>query len=589
MVKIFPSIDLDSIVDNENDLGYTSVSTALYKAANEASARDGDIDNKILTLLYEACHIRLHVEKPHNPFEAGFSDSEIRFFTLIVKCINNPFVKARLSDLVWNSPIHRTIDFALLAIDSYSNIPLTPNTWFGGGMICWQRAISLCLLVGKGAGDRLTKIENGMFNALQYTTVESHFFGHSLADVLQEINLIHDRQVVVAKKLASMASEFDALENFSASGRHYNASYEWFMKAKLEERAFDMKAAEAKAFEKEAMSRLDSNDPSHLVAVGFLKNAVQTYLCIPKIFRDRHDVDQQVKDLTLRIGEFGKLSLDEMTTYRSPEIDMTESAERARTYVSGKPIFEALALFTNLHNTNYSNLREEALKNLSGGFIHKHFPNVLIGHDGRVVGATPGLSGSEPSAEDEETIHVEMNQLLFGPTVFLAVYGAILPALNTLNLEHSFTEPDLSDLARRSPLVPIGRENLWGKALFQGFNHDFATSIHILVPQIEHLVRFHLKANDVITTFIDHRAGGRETENSLTTLMKLPETEDIFGKNMTYEIGSLFCEYSGPNLRNDVAHGLLDDHQVYSIHSAYAWWFGLRLVIRSLLPPPNKH
>ena len=56
------------------------------------------------------------------------------------------------------------------------------------------------------------------------------------------------------------------------------------MKSELEERAFDMKAEEAKAFEKEAMARLESDDPSHLVAVGLLKDAVQTYTEIPGAF-----------------------------------------------------------------------------------------------------------------------------------------------------------------------------------------------------------------------------------------------------------------------------------------------------------------
>ncbi len=276
-----------------------------------------------------------------------------------------------------------------------------------------------------------------------------------------------------------------------------------------------MKVAEARAFEKEAMSRIDPEDPSHLVAVGFLKNAVQTYTEIPRVFRDRHEVDQEIKRLTLRIGEFGKLSLDEMATYKTPAIDVAESVEKARQYVSGKPIFEALVLFSNLHHTNFSKLRELALEDLAEFSFRRLFPNQFIGHDGRVTGATPGLTASGLSSENEEIIRAEMNHFYFGPSVSLAVYGAILPALKTLNLEHCFTESDLSDLSRRSPVVPRGREVLWGKALFQGFNHDFATSIHILVPQIEHMVRLHLKANGVVTTFIDHRAGGRETENGL--------------------------------------------------------------------------
>lgn len=589
MVSVFPDIDLDSVVNDAMGLGYTSLSTALFRAAGDAESRGDDIQNKILTLLYEACQTRLQIENQHNPFDDNFTDSEIEFFATIAKRINNPFIKARLSDRVWNSPNHRNIDFALLAIDNYTSIPLDPDAWYGGGERCWQRAISLSLIIGKGAGDRLEKIEDKVLNALKDTTAQHKFYGHSLANVLLEIYLTQDRQIVIAEKLESLANEFDTLENFRTSGRYYNASHRWFAKSSFEERAVDMKVAEAKAFEREAMSRIESDDPSHLVAVGFLKNAVQTYTEIPRTLRDRHDVDQQIKELTLRIGEFGKLSLDEMATYTTPGIDVTESVEQARQYVSGKPIFEALVLFTNLHHTDFNRLRELALENLSGGFFHKLFPNLFIGHDGRVTGTTSGLGGSAPSVEDEEMIRAEMNHFFFGPNVSVAVHALILPALRVLNQEHCFKEIDLADLARRSPAVPRGREALWGKALFQGFNHDFATSVHILVPQIEHLVRLHLKTNGVVTTFIDHRAGGIETENGLSTLMKLAETESIFGKDLSYEIRALFCELAGPNLRNDIAHGLLDDQQINSVYSVYAWWFGLKLVVRSLLPPLDSN
>jgi hypothetical protein len=40
--------------------------------------------------------------------------------------------------------------------------------------------------------------------------------------------------------------------------------------------------------------------------------------------------------------------------------------------------------------------------------------------------------------------------------------------------------------------------------------------------------------------------------------MELPEIETIFGKDLSFEIKALFCDPFGPNLRNELAHGLLD-------------------------------
>ena len=65
--------------------------------------------------------------------------------------------------------------------------------------------------------------------------------------------------------------------------------------------------------------------------------------------------------------------------------------------------------------------------------------------------------------------------------------------------------------------------------------------------------------------------------------MELPEAEQIFGKDLTFEIKSIFTEALGYNLRNNVAHGLLNDDESTSIASIYAWWMILRLIIRSIV------
>jgi len=79
-----------------------------------------------------------------------------------------------------------------------------------------------------------------------------------------------------------------------------------------------------------------------------------------------------------------------------------------------------------------------------------------------------------------------------------------------------------------------------------------------------------------------------------SALMELPEAAQVFGEDLAFEIRALFCDPLGRNLRNELAHGLLDDSECQSPYVAYAWWFGLRLVfntfwnsLRSTPVPPN--
>jgi hypothetical protein len=169
----------------------------------------------------------------------------------------------------------------------------------------------------------------------------------------------------------------------------------------------------------------------------------------------------------------------------------------------------------------------------------------------------------------------------YGLEIGLVVRGTIWPALEILLLEHRLTERDLVAMSARSPVVPYGREGIVAKGLFAGFERDFVIATHLLVPQIEHMVRWHLKVRKVKTTIMNEN--GIENEKGLSSLLVLPEVNDIFGKDLAFELKALFTDPFGPNLRNDVAHGLLEYDAAQSIYAVYAWWFVFRLVFKTFI------
>ncbi len=269
-----------------------------------------------------------------------------------------------------------------------------------------------------------------------------------------------------------------------------------------------------------------------------------------------------------------------MNRVSTPGVDISKLVENARKAVSGKTLVEALKAFCNLHHgVDVKQARESALERLRNHPMHAFFPATVMSRDGRVIAKRPGLSYSGALSENDEiTIRAEMvrDHALF---ISIVAHGDIWPALEILWLEHRLREYDFVGLASQSPIVPKDRVRLFGKALFAGYDRDFATALHLLVPQIEHMVRYHLKQSGAKTTSLD--LNGIEKENGLTTLMDLPEADAIFGDSLSFEIRALFCDAFGPNLRNELAHGLLDDEACQSIHSVYAWWFGLRLIFNT--------
>jgi Domain of unknown function (DUF4209) len=208
----------------------------------------------------------------------------------------------------------------------------------------------------------------------------------------------------------------------------------------------------------------------------------------------------------------------------------------------------------------------QAAEEVTSGSISALFGHTTYSSDGRVV----GKSGTA-SAVDRQMAHTR------SWAVNAYVVGAILPALRQLRLEHVLPEQFFHGLAEESAVVPPGHKRLVGIALARGWNFRFAEALHVAVPQVEAIVRHHLKGVGAQTTTLDD--DGVEMEVGLAALLERREVDEIFGDCVAYDLRYLFGSGFGANLRNDVAHGLLDDGQAAGSASAvYAWWLLLVLV-----------
>ena len=583
--------DLDALADGTDQYSH-AMSPAFYKAAKEAEEGRDEARFRALHLMGRACSFMLSPDKPNEPFEPvavmggrrsaipnDFTEAEIWALAGAVEHVNNPVLKARLADVVWTCQKSLGVAYALTAIDNYTKVPLKTDDWFLDWDKGWQRAIVLARMIGEAAGDRIDRTESEMVQALQLATSEDRFFARSLADTLKSNGLGKTYSAVVAAKLSSLAHEFNAVGDFHLSSSFYNAASDWSKWSGDVDKSIDMTLAEAEASVGDADAWVSSEGSNYAVAATFLERAVQVYRSIPRAHRSRHQVDERIQGIRLRINDYGPRSLEELSTMTDPEVDLSEHAQQARGQVGEKPMYDALKAFVNLHQTSADRLRKAAIESLSVSPLRAIIPKVFSSHDGRVVGRTYGISLSEPSEDDEEEINAEMIGLHYKWLVECVVVGSIMPALETLTLEHRLRTADFVELARRSPIVPAGREGLFGKALSFGFDRDFAACVHLLAPQIEHMVRTHLKAAGVNTTNLDQN--GVETENGLSSLINQPEVSKIFGDELAFEIRALFCDEFGPNLRNNVAHGLLDDQQAFSYDAIYAWWLALKMVFNT--------
>ena len=573
--------------------GYSVMWQAFSAAARTAMEEGRNEHGKVLWLLADACSIMLSPSSQNEPFKPfmvmdgrrsvipdDLSETDIEFFAEVVDAVDDIWLKARLADLVWLKGKPRVVAFALNAIDAYRSVPLDTETWIRGGRECWERAISLTRMLRAGAGDRLEQIEASIIASFNAATRQDGFLGLWLTDLLKSNGLGRTNRADLAKKLETLAREFDGEGDLHRAREYFSAAADWYGTVPDAVKATEMTASVAEGWVKEAVARTSSDSPSHMVAASFYENAIQTYRTIPRVERATWRVDERIAELRAHLNDSGEKSLGEMGVICTPGVDITQIVENARKSVTGKPAQEALLAFANLHRgANAEELRSSALERMRQFPLQSLFAATVMSHDGRVIAKRPAMSlGGELTDDDEIAIRAEMIRD-YGMLISIVVQGDIWPALEVLLLEHRLREADFVGLARQSPIVPKNRATLFGKALFAGYERDYVTALHLLVPQIEHMVRVHIKQAGAKTTNLDK--DGIQNENGLSTLMDLPEVEQVFGKDLAFELKSLFCDPFGPNLRNELAHGLLDEDTCHSPYAIYAWWLALRLVFNT--------
>jgi len=569
---------------------YSSMGGALSKAAEQAIEEQRLSEGKALWLLADACSMMLKPENLNEPFSPfavmnekrsalpeDFQADDVTFFAEIISEIDDPKLCARISDITWLLARPRDQKYALSAIDNYRQIPINAKSWIRDGDKCWDRAIRLCLRLKKGAGERSEEMETAIVDALKGSSFEDGWLVLYLSRLMKKHGLGGKDQVAISQKLEELANNFENSGDLYRSRNYFDAAANWYKKTGNHEKFSEMVVRNAESFVKEAVDKQKPDIPhAHMIAAIFYEDAIQKYRTIPKKLRGKHDVDNRISELRDKMNKAGKHSLDGMGSISSGPRYITDLIKNVVKAVQGKNALDALLAFVDMHNVRVDDIRESLEEILSKDPVHSLFSVTQMSADGRVIAKQPSAYFS---GENSEAILWPDMVKFYERGLNLVVQGCIWPALEVIRQEHRIKEMDFYSLVVQSPIIPPDRKRLMAKALYLGYDNDFVSALHLLIPQIENLVRYHLKQKGVKTTNLD--SNGIENENGLSTLMEHTETNKIFGKDLVFELKALFCDSFGPNLRNELAHGLIGYEKSQSIYSIYAWWLSLRIVFNT--------
>lgn len=580
----FDSSNYEEILNEASRDGYSGYWTILSKYAREEAEKGNKKLSKVLWLLSDACSMMLKPESLNEPFAPmvvmegkrsslpeDFSEEDIIFFENIVEECKNFKLQARIADILWLTKEKKNFEHLKITLNSYSKFDLTYDEILTDSREAFERAIRLSLATKQPLENIHTILLDNFNTAIADNNFHCLWINNLL--YISKIDTSHYESII--NKLDTFAKIFLSKKDWRIAREYFQAIREWYKKLDDQEKINITTIAIAETFANEAENRKDSQ----MAAGSFFENAIQEYRLIPTHFRVELKVDEKIEELYQKMSHANKLSLGEMSLIQTEGVDISEFVNKSIKAVQDKELNDAIVILSNIStNPVFKKIKEEAENLLKEHPFSSLFGSTHLSSDGRVVSKRSGLDFSDgESSSYLQAMDTQVSQQ-YNIHIGLAAQGNIIPAFQQLISEHRIRRQYLISLCSNSSIVPRNRINMWAEGLYFGFEQNFLVSTHLLIPQIENLIRILLKQIPIKTTVLDGE--GIEMEKGLSTLLEEEKLSEVLDEDLILEFKILLSNQTGHNMRNDVAHGLREG-SFNSIETIYFWWLCLKLVVNN--------
>lgn len=505
-----------------------------------------------------------------NACVAQFGDDEIELVKALVPLVDDAELKARMADIIWSNRHSGNFPFARIAIRAYVESARRledPKEW----VECEYRIERAFRLAQRLRNPELLQpVIDHIQGVIERCNGEDPLFlsARMMTLLLERNEGDPAKYAPLAEKLATRAEQ---------SGKYEIARQHWTILVGWQRLAADTEAAKsaavraAETFVKEAEQRRQQPGAPYLHACHHLEAAI-------KALREIPDTEARVQELHRLLLAWQEKSVSELATFGSERVDVTRIAERARQAVSGKSFDEALfTLAVMLSPVSASAAKAWVEQVATRAVLTSLFGSTRMNEKGRTIARDNGLAAEEPDDANEA-----LRAKMYGYAAFewQSQAGAVIdPARLQILEEHSPRLRDFAAIVEKSGLVVPGRELIYARGLHAGLYGDFAEATHFLIPQLEHSLRWLIYRDGGIASGLDDE--GIQNEFNLNPMLKLPRHSSrlvkLLGEDTVFDLRGVFVDAHGANLRNNMAHGLINSGDFYLPEARYGWWLILRL------------
>jgi hypothetical protein len=487
---------------------------------------------------------------------------EVEVVKQMVTGIDDSFAKAHLSDICWIKS-RKDYQFGISAIDEYLKVAaeLLKMSEYHFTTNPLKRVLSLSRSLGQ-TEKALPQVTELIFENLERDAKNEKDNLRPKVDlisILTDVKLDEpslERALAICDSLSEVARKSG---NFFTGHQIKNLAASFARKKGDEERVRTYLTSAAEIYEFAAGIQKEP-----YAACDLYERSIQAYR---KVGGKRDKVDELLGKLIQIQKDKPKI----LSRISSPEIDISELVEKARAHVQRKDFMEALLYFSHIAPPlNYEKQKEHS-KKLMDEFPFQHlFKKQIIDKEGKTVAVVPpmilSMGGTEENAlalwgrvvEDARMHHTVQAQ------------GLILPALREIALRFEPSLGSMMNLFENHPFIEDGHQYLVARGIQHGFYFQWPEALHLLIPQLEHAIRFVLQQREILTTKFDEE--GIQEAHLLNSLLFKEETKQIFGENLITDLSVLLVDKFGSNFRNLQAHGLLEAGHFYTTNAVYLWW-----------------
>jgi len=256
----------------------------------------------------------------------------------------------------------------------------------------------------------------------------------------------------------------------------------------------------------------------------------------------KYGLKREADKISIKIKELGiKSSSDLKKVKTAVEIPKSEINELINKLIEGNlnaALERTAVYYIPRKNKVIKQLEELSKKAPTFFFTHK-----IQDHEGRVIASVGSLE------EDiDGHIILQISQNMQFASFFLR------ETINALIHKFNLDEKTIVDYLYESPIFEEKRKKFFIKGINAYLNDDFLVALHMLIPQIEALIR-NLAEKIGVSVLKPSRSGGFYYK-TLDEILRDENMIKVLGENMCLYFRILLTDSRGWNLRNNICHGI---------------------------------